>query len=342
MAAVGLVYAPEWQRYPDPATDLDVVRLTNPGFAAGMSGRPLRQFNRRSDLLLYSSDRTGSPQAYVMDLQSGQSKLLTEAAALDTATLTLSADDRGIFFFDGPTLHTTAISTGRSREICTSPHTVMTLGSDGAIYFVSREDNRSRLYSLPRPLLPGARPRQILETEEEIQSISARPRHPQLFLHTQSGLSLLNADGTGKRQIRIEPGETGDAAWTPTGRTLTYLHIPDNARELITLREFNPEDNSDRLIAKTSQFISAGANGDASVFAGASRSKASAYILILVRSVKRELALCEHHASDPRMVEPVFSPDSHSIVFVSDRHGKPALYQVHVERFVEETLSEDQ
>jgi Tol biopolymer transport system component len=42
------------------------------------------------------------------------------------------------------------------------------------------------------------------------------------------------------------------------------------------------------------------------------------------------------------MVKPEFSPDSQSVLFVSDRHGKPALYQVHVGRFVEETSAEPQ
>ena len=37
------------------------------------------------------------------------------------------------------------------------------------------------------------------------------------------------------------------------------------------------------------------------------------------------------------MVSPLFTPDSQSVVFVSDRHGKPALYQVKVEKFVEAT-----
>jgi oligogalacturonide lyase len=37
------------------------------------------------------------------------------------------------------------------------------------------------------------------------------------------------------------------------------------------------------------------------------------------------------------MVSPVFSPDSQSIFFASDRHGKSAIYRVHVEKFVEET-----
>jgi len=37
----------------------------------------------------------------------------------------------------------------------------------------------------------------------------------------------------------------------------------------------------------------------------------------MLRSVRRELTLCEHRASRP------------------DRHGKPAIYSLHVERLVE-------
>jgi oligogalacturonide lyase len=116
-----------------------------------------------------------------------------------------------------------------------------------------------------------------------------------------------------------------------------YLHIPDDPKQLITLREIDPDDAGDRLISRTSQFGAFAPNGDASVFAGASRSKASSYILILLRVTRRELTLCEHRASDPAIVSVVFAPDSQSIVFVSDRHGKPALYRVPVEKFVEET-----
>jgi oligogalacturonide lyase len=295
--------------------------------------------------LLYWSERGGSRQAYLLDLRTGESKLLTEAAALDPASLSLSPDDRNIFFFDGPSLRTAPFAGGRSREIYQAADgavpTGFTMGSEGSLYILESQNGRYAVNALAKPLLPNARPRRILETEEQIQTMAARPRHPQLLYRTADALWLMNGDGSGKRKINTEAGQTGEAAWTPTGRTLTYLHVPEDTRQLVTLREFNPEDNSDQLIAKTSQFISAGANADASVFAGASRSKASAYVLILLRSVRRELALCEHRASDPRMVEPVFSPDSQSVFFVSDRHGKPAVYRVHVERFVEETL-EDQ
>ena len=54
---------------------------------------------------------------------------------------------------------------------------------------------------------------------------------------------------------------------------------------------------------------------------------------------RRELTLCEHHSSDPFTVTPIFSPDSQRVFFQSDRDGKPALYRVQVERFVEETVS---
>ena len=59
-----------------------------------------------------------------------------------------------------------------------------------------------------------------------------------------------------------------------------------------------------------------------------------------MRAARRELTLSEHHASDPRMVQPVFTPDSRNVLFVSDRHGKSAIYRVHVEKFVEATAED--
>ena len=60
-------------------------------------------------------------------------------------------------------------------------------------------------------------------------------------------------------------------------------------------------------------------------------------ILILLRVTRRELTLCEHRAGDPSSVAPIFSPDSQTIFFQSDRHGKPAIYEIHVEKLVEAT-----
>ena len=97
----------------------------------------------------------------------------------------------------------------------------------------------------------------------------------------------------------------------------------------------------DKLVAPTSQFVSFGRNADGSVFVGASGSLASPYVLVLVRSVRRELTLCEHKSSDPALVAPIFSPTSQRIYFQSDRHGKAAIYSVVLDKFLEKTETDE-
>jgi oligogalacturonide lyase len=349
MAAVGRLSGPEWKRYADPATELEVVRLTDPAFASGMTAPHLRQFTRRSDSLLYWSERpspetpTENPgrQVFLLDLKMGESRQLTDAMALDPLTLSLTPDERSYLFFDGRSLREAPFATMKSREIHLVPEaaarTGFTVATDGSLIFSEREKGKSRILSLLR-----LQTRKILETDQEIEDLMARPRRAQLLYRAGGQYWLMNNDGSGKRPLKTEPGQSSGALWTPAGRTLIYLHIPEDPKELVTLRENAPDEGTDKVLAKTSQFISASPNADASVFAGASRSRASAYVLILLRAARRELTLCEHRASDPAMVQPVFSPDSQRILFVSDRHGKPAIYQVHVNRFVEETTDEPQ
>jgi oligogalacturonide lyase len=171
--------------------------------------------------------------------------------------------------------------------------------------------------------------------EGEITIPLPRPRRAQILYRKEGGLWLVNLDGQQNRRLKTE--SAGPANWTPSGQTIVYLHIPDNASELNSLRETIPDENKDYQLAKTSQFMAFGQNGDASVFVGASRNKASQTILLLLRVTRREFTLCEHKASDPASVSPIFAPNSQSIFFQSDRDGKPAIYRVRVEKLVEET-----
>ena len=336
MAAVGNVSAPEWRRYPDPATEFQVVRLTDPAFPSGMTAPHLHAFTRRGESLLYWSDRSGSRQAFLLNFKEGSSRQLTEAAALDSACLSLSPDEREFFFFDGPVLNAFNLSTLKARELYRTPENAVrdgfAVGTDGSLFFAERKEGRTRVVAVVRGVS-----RRVAEVDGGVDGLMARPRHQQLVYRAGGALWMVNTDGSGTRQLKTATGRTGSALWTASGQTLIYLHDPDDVKELVTLREHTPEDGTDRLLAKTSQFISASPNGDASVFAGASRSIASAYVLILLRVAHRELTLCEHRASDPAMVQPVFTPDSRSVVFVSDRHGKPAIYMVGVAKFVEQT-----
>ncbi len=192
MAAVGRLSRPEWRRYPDPATELDVLRLTDPAFSSGMTASHLRQFTRHGDSLLYWSERyeadpaAGARQAFLLDLKGGGSRQLTEAAALDPASLALSADDRSYFFFDGPSLKRSAAdghSSLSSREIHAVPPDAVrsgfTIGPDGAAIFCERRNGKSSIVSVLRQ-----QTRRIIEIDAEIDEVMARPRHAQIFYRT--------------------------------------------------------------------------------------------------------------------------------------------------------------
>ena len=337
---VGQVFQSEFRKYGDPATELEVIRLTNPENSTLLPAPSQRAVSRKSAFLLCSSERSGSLQAMRIDLKSGQLRQLTQVAALDPRSPTLLPDERGFCFFDGPSLRQAGFSL-REREVYRIPDAFtrtagFNLGDDGvnAVFF-ERQQNNSRLRVVHMAKGDAAT---VLELKAEASDPVIRPKRTQILYRQADGsLWLVNMDGKQNRQLKTEPGITGPARWAPGGRTILYLHFPQDTSQLVTLREHTPDENADKLVAKTSQFSGFGSNGDGSVFVGASRSKASPNILILLRSVKRELTLCEHKATDPAQVEPIFSPNSQDIFFQSDRHGKPAIYRVKVERFVEET-----
>ncbi len=281
--------------------------------------------------MFYWSNREGASQIYRLDLKSGESKQLTNAAALDTTSFAVSSDDRYLYYFDGAGLQSLTLSTLKPREIHkmsdTGARRSLAVASDGSILCL--DNSRIVRIALQKAnALPGT---------DRADLILARPRRAQIAWRSGNSIWLAATDGSARKQLALAPGAIGETLWSPQGHTLLYLRQPDDPKQLTELRECNPDDGTDKLVARTSQFGTFAPNGDASVFAGASRSKASAYVLLLLRVTRRELTLCEHRASDPSMVSVVFAPDSQSIFFVSDRHGKPAIYRVPVEKFVEET-----
>ena len=174
----------------------------------------------------------------------------------------------------------------------------------------------------------------MVESSDELSDPIPRPGASGAVLYRRGDSWWL-----GNSKIALAPGEALSPFWSLDGSSILYINVSPERGQLNTIRELSIDASGNKVIAKTTQFVSFGANGDASVFVGASGSKASPHILILIRSVRRELTLCEHRAKDPRIVNPMFAPSSQRILFVSDQHGKPAIYTMNVERFVEETES---
>ncbi|MGA2270603.1 MAG: oligogalacturonate lyase family protein [Bryobacteraceae bacterium] len=337
----GTTYPSDWRRYSDPATELEVYRLTDPAYSSTMPAYYNHAIARSSGWMLFGCDRGGSPQAFHMDLKSGETQQLTEAEELDGASLTLLPDNRSFCYFAGRSLHVVNLVTSRERKPYEVPEgwergAGMSVGPDGThAIFAERRSEGSRLRTVT--LSQGAA-RTVVEAPAGIGDPIARPGRAQiLYRQTDEALWLVNSDGKQNRRLSLAAGRIGAANWAPDGKTILYLNIPEDRTQLNAIRECAPDTNSDRLVAKTSQFAHFGFNRDTSVFVGASRNAASPTILILLRLTRRELTLCEHRASHPETVAPVFAPDSQRIYFQSDRDGKPAIYCIHVEKLVEKT-----
>jgi oligogalacturonide lyase len=337
-------------RYLDPATEFAVVRLTDPNFTAYL---PLPK-NRivEQQAILYASDFNGKWDAYRMDLKSGESHQLTDATALDPSSLGFLPGERGFWHVDDGVLVETRFSKFRglkSRVVYRTPlgfESAPGIGySEDGQYaaFVERASVKAATgsgtarYRLLVVRLKNGQARTVVEAAEEIGDILIRPRHSSLFVRMGGQPTAINFDGTGSRRFTLAEGEIGQEQWIADGQVLLYLSRPPGPGKLTVIREFNPESGQDLQIAGTSQYVHFHANPDASVFVGASGSKASPYVLLLARAAKREFTLAEHRASDSRMVAPAFTPNSQSILFVSDRHGKPAIYYMPVDKLVAET-----
>jgi oligogalacturonide lyase len=327
-------------RYPDPATEFIVLRLTDPEFTSSMPIAGNRGLSARA--IFYASDMAGDWQAFWMDLHSKESRQLTEAKQLDRASIALMPKDKGFWHFDGPSLVETALSNLKSREIYRVPDDFEKLPgasfSDDGQYAAFAE-KRAGGYRLQLLHLSKGTAATLVESPEELSDPLLRPRSPSLLYRNAGQIWTIDFDGRQSRRLDLAEGVTLQVSWAADGHELQYLNRPLDPHKLTALRAWTPETNTDARIADTTQYVHFDSNADASVFVGASGSKASPYLLLLIRAAKRELTLAEHRSSDPALVNPMFAPNSQFVVFSSDRHGKPAIYWMAVDKLVSETGS---
>ncbi|MEO8100739.1 MAG: oligogalacturonate lyase family protein [Acidobacteriota bacterium] len=333
-----------FSRYEDAATDLPVTRLTDPAITSFLPPPESSSIARRGNTMLYAADVSGRLEVYRMDLKKGESHQVTEAEMLHPANFSLLPDERGLCYVDGNRLMTSGFSAAKAMQVYKIPEGFeagrgLHLSADGM--YAALIERRSAMHRLQLIAMRTGVASTLAEAAEEISAPLTRPKRASVLYRRAGDLYLANFDGKQNYRLRVAEGDAIQTSWSPEGRSLLYLNVPSEAGKLNSIREFVPDTNEDRPVADTTQFAGFARNSDASVFVGASGSKASPYVLLLVRAVKRELTLCEHRASNPSMVAPIFSPNSQQVFFGSDLHGKPAIYRMDVEKLVSDTAQTD-
>lgn len=341
-AADRRTFPSELKKLADPATEFPVFRLTDPAVADCRLSAGFNRFvGKRGSWVLYTRD--GSLVCRV-DVKTGVSTEIATAPKIEARSLTMTPDERVAFWTEDETrLVQCPLATARKRTVYECPSgwklgRGMSVSEDGLfVSLVERKDAAFRIRLIGAA--KGNATTVVESADSELRDPVIRPKRAG-FIYTKAGgkeLWLGSFDATQNKQLKTPPGDLlSSAHWSGDGRIVEYLWLVEGAT-LPQIRECQPDPNEDRLVAPTSKFAAMSRNSDATVFVGASSSKASPHVLLLLRSTKREFTLAEHKASEPSLVSPVFSSNSQRIFFQSDREGKWAIYYMQVEKLVEET-----
>ena len=320
--------AGEFVRFTDPTTETYVVRLTSLKSSSLLPCAANRFVSLRDRNLLFASDRGGRMSPFQLDLRTGAVRQIGDTAKLSPLSLCLDPKEHWLYFLDDDRLQRLELAKRQVPETIQDNVSHFSIARSGAVFFVSAGKLQRLESSASAVLASGAS-----------QTCLAQPGGKGcLFTREISAVERefwYAADGVVK-PVRLAKGAVSDPFWTPDGQSLIFLR--DVATPNVTLAEIHEvglDGTGEHCVAPTSQFASFSPNFDGTVFVGASRSKAQPNVVLLLRSAKREMTLCQHHSSRPAAVSPVFSPDARRVYFQSDEEGKPAIYSVNVELLVE-------
>jgi oligogalacturonide lyase len=327
----------DFVRFADPTTETFVVRLTSLNSSNFLPSASNRFVSVKDRYLLFSSDREGPFAPFQVDLRTGLVRRLATPSRLLSESLCLEPKERWLYFLDGTRLQRVELSNkeGKRQTEETVAEDVSSFSvSDSGVVFVVRDGNLRRVDKGAMPVVASG----VVGTEAKTclaQPLGSGCLFVREISSSERAFEYASAAGS-NNAVLLAKGSISDPFWSPDGKSLLFLRdVIAAGVTLAEIHEVGLDGKNEHCVASTSQFASFAPNFDGSVFVGASRSKAQPNVVLLLRSAKREMTLCQHHSSHPAAVSPVFSPDARRVYFQSDEEGKPAIYSVNVELLIE-------
>jgi oligogalacturonide lyase len=321
--------------YADPSTETTVVRLTNPGFTSLIPPSQNRHVSSESRFLVYSSDKSGVMSPFHLDLRTAVARQLAVGEGYVPSSLSIDWQEKRALFLMAKRLMRVSVDKLKVEAMADEIDGFHINAPSNEIV-VLRQGRLQRLgVNAAAPLADQVADRGLV-SPNGAWCCYLRREGSRDGIEEQS-LWAVAMSGTGK-PVRLVAGPISNPCWNPDSQTVLFLRQTMNGDALIAeLKEAALDGSGDRQVLRSNQFAAFSPNGDGSVLVGASRSRAQPHVIITLRSSRRDMTLCEHRATHPEAVQPVFSPNSRRVYFQSDRDGRPALYAVNVESLVEPT-----
>jgi len=322
----------EFVRFADPDTETLVVRLTSVASASLLPAPSNRFVSVKERFLVFSSNRTGKFAPFRVDLRNGLLRQIAVTSNLLPLSLCLAPHERSVYFLDSGELKEAELGKTKLQTLVDNV-TAFSPCADGSGVFVVCGGKLQHLDGTAATTL----------AEDVSDECLAQPGSAAGCLFMRRSAANTREfwfASAGRPPVLLASGRISNPYWAPDGQSVIFLRdVPRGAALLSEIHAALISGGAETLVTATSQFAAFAPNGDGSVFVGASRSKAQPDVMLLLRSGHSEMTLCEHRASQPAQVCPVFSPDARRVYFQSDREGKPAIYSVNVEQLVEPIAS---
>jgi hypothetical protein len=318
--------AGEFTRIIDPVTENTIVRLTT---LASNSVIPLarnRFVSARERILVFASDRTGHFTPHQIDLRTGVIRQIADTANLNPLSLCFDKTEKNLRYLDGDGLFEAGLNRATPKKLADGC-SAFSVAGDGSFYLISEG-------KLIRK--EGAT---VNTLAESVSDLWPQPNSRGCLFARNTGpdeREFHYVTAAAKPEL-IASGRIREPYWDADGESILFLRdvtAPSGAI-LAEIHSKSIRGTGEAVVSSTSQFACFALNSDATVFVGASRSRAQPNVVIALRSPHREMTLCEHHATHPGEVSPAFSPDNRRVYFESDREGHSAIYSVNVELLVE-------